>query len=167
MTDTTIHAAQPLACEGGCASTLATRILGVIAVATVACVGAGIVFGNGYVVVGGLLWSGIALAIYALRPSSFLNSSQTGELEPPHKAIIGVVLVANIALCTLPMGLAPFWNGDTPAHRNQYELLAESFLDGKLYIDYDYTPVPPLENLNLRQRITTRYLAEFAARING
>lgn len=39
--------------------------------------------------------------------------------------------------------------------------------DGKLYIDYDYTPVPPLENLNLRQRITTRYLTEFAARING
>lgn len=39
--------------------------------------------------------------------------------------------------------------------------------DGKLYIDYDYTPVPPLENLQLRQRITDRYLAEFAARING
>lgn len=39
--------------------------------------------------------------------------------------------------------------------------------EGKLYIDYDYTPVPPLENLQLRQRITDRYLAEFAARING
>lgn len=39
--------------------------------------------------------------------------------------------------------------------------------DGKLYIDYDYTPVPPLENLQLRQRITDRYLADFAARING
>src|SRR6185369_1690085 len=25
---------------------------------------------------------------------------------------------------------------------------------GKLYIDYDYTPVPPLENLMFRQRIT-------------
>lgn len=39
--------------------------------------------------------------------------------------------------------------------------------EGKLYIDYDYTPVPPLENLNLRQRITDRYLANFADRING
>lgn len=39
--------------------------------------------------------------------------------------------------------------------------------EGKLYIDYDYTPVPPLENLQLRQRITDRYLAEFAARVNG
>ena len=39
--------------------------------------------------------------------------------------------------------------------------------EGKLYIDYDYTPVPPLENLNLRQRITDRYLANFADRISG
>lgn len=36
---------------------------------------------------------------------------------------------------------------------------------GKLYIDYDYTPVPPLENLMFRQRITDRYLADFANRI--
>lgn len=38
---------------------------------------------------------------------------------------------------------------------------------GKLYIDYDYTPVPPLENLQLRQRITDRYLANFASRVNA
>ncbi|PHV11311.1 phage tail sheath protein [Chitinimonas sp. BJB300] len=38
---------------------------------------------------------------------------------------------------------------------------------GKLAIDYDYTPVPPLENLTLRQRITDRYLADFAAKINA
>jgi phage tail sheath protein FI len=38
---------------------------------------------------------------------------------------------------------------------------------GKAYIDYDYTPVPPLENLMLRQRITDRYLADFATRVNA
>lgn len=38
---------------------------------------------------------------------------------------------------------------------------------GKLWIDYDYTPVPPLENLQFRQRITDRYLVDFAARMNG
>jgi hypothetical protein len=36
---------------------------------------------------------------------------------------------------------------------------------GKLAIDYDYTPVPPLENLTLRQRITSRYLADFSAQM--
>lgn len=38
---------------------------------------------------------------------------------------------------------------------------------GKTYLDYDYTPVPPLENLLLRQRITDRYLADFAARVSA
>ncbi|WP_073657394.1 phage tail sheath protein [Pseudomonas aeruginosa] len=38
---------------------------------------------------------------------------------------------------------------------------------GKLYIDYEYTPVPPLENLTLQQRITDRFLVDFAARVNA
>ncbi|QDQ87645.1 phage tail sheath protein [Alcaligenaceae bacterium SJ-26] len=42
---------------------------------------------------------------------------------------------------------------------------AEVLQSGKAYIDYDYTPVPPLENLNFRQRITNRYLVDFAQRI--
>lgn len=44
---------------------------------------------------------------------------------------------------------------------------ATTLKDGKLYIDYDYTPVPPLENLVFRQRITDRYLADFAALIGA
>ncbi|MDR6163064.1 phage tail sheath protein [Pseudomonas fluorescens] len=37
---------------------------------------------------------------------------------------------------------------------------------GKLWLDYDYTPIPPLEDLTLRQRITDRYLITFASQIN-
>ena len=33
---------------------------------------------------------------------------------------------------------------------------------GFMYIDYDYTPVPTLENLFLNQRITDRYLVDFS-----
>jgi len=36
-----------------------------------------------------------------------------------------------------------------------------------LYIDYDYTPVPPLEDLTFRQRITDSYLADFASTITA
>ena len=43
----------------------------------------------------------------------------------------------------------------------------DSLKSGKLYIDYDYTPVPPIENLMLRQRITDRYLADFASRVQA
>jgi phage tail sheath protein FI len=42
---------------------------------------------------------------------------------------------------------------------------ADQLAAGKLAIDYDYTDVPPLENLNLRQRKTNRYLADFAAQL--
>ena len=43
----------------------------------------------------------------------------------------------------------------------------ETLKAGKLFIDYDYTPVPPLEDLTLRQRITDTYLANFAASVNS
>ena len=43
----------------------------------------------------------------------------------------------------------------------------EVLKSGKLYIDYDYTPVPPLENLLFQQRITDRYLVDFANRIGA
>lgn len=43
----------------------------------------------------------------------------------------------------------------------------ESLKAGKLYLDYDYTPVPPLENLLFQQRITDRYLIDFANRIGA
>jgi len=85
-----------------------------------------------------------------------------------------------------------FWSVDKPMHpslvrdiveginakfreltRNGYLLGGECWYDeaandkdtlkaGKLYLDYDYTPVPPLENLLLRQRITDRHLVQFA-----
>lgn len=38
---------------------------------------------------------------------------------------------------------------------------------GKLVIDYDYTPVPPLENLLLRQRITDQYLVNFTQNVSS
>ncbi|MGS4265339.1 phage tail sheath protein [Serratia marcescens] len=43
----------------------------------------------------------------------------------------------------------------------------ETLKAGKLYIDYDYTPVPPLEDLTLRQRITDKYLVNLAAGVNS
>ncbi|HBQ8785384.1 TPA: phage tail sheath protein [Klebsiella quasipneumoniae] len=44
---------------------------------------------------------------------------------------------------------------------------AETLKAGKLYIDYDYTPVPPLENMTLRQRITDKYLANLVSLVNS
>ncbi|PKG93640.1 phage tail protein [Pseudomonas sp. Choline-3u-10] len=95
------------------------------------------------------------------------------------------------------MAEAHFWAVDKPMHgslvrdiveginakfrelkRNGYIIDGECWFDpaandkdtlkaGKLYLDYDYTPVPPLENLMLRQRITDRYLVDFAASVTS
>lgn len=37
--------------------------------------------------------------------------------------------------------------------------------DGKLVVDYDFTPIPPLENLQFRQRITDSYIADLVSAI--
>ncbi|HAI2245695.1 phage tail sheath protein [Escherichia coli] len=43
----------------------------------------------------------------------------------------------------------------------------ETLKAGKLFIDYDYTPVPPLEHLTLHQRITDKYLANLISSVNS
>lgn len=41
------------------------------------------------------------------------------------------------ALLIMPMGLSPVWNGEIANHHNQYEEIAESFLHGHLYFEYN------------------------------
>lgn len=47
-----------------------------------------------------------------------------------------LVLAATICICVLPMDQLPIWNGQIPDHRNQYELMAEAILEGR--IDFAY-----------------------------
>lgn len=50
-----------------------------------------------------------------------------------------------------------------PEGENSTQALSQ----GQLWIDYDYTPVPTLENLGLNQRITDRYLVDLSKLISG
>lgn len=54
---------------------------------------------------------------------------------------------------------------DANAWLNEELNTQTSLKAGKLRIDYDYTPVPPLEDLGFLQRITDSYLADFAERV--
>ena len=56
-----------------------------------------------------------------------------------------LVVLLTVAVCILPMGELPLWNGEYPAHRNQYELMAEAILDGR--IDFAYGDEGELEKL--------------------
>ncbi|MBF5003375.1 phage tail sheath subtilisin-like domain-containing protein [Diaphorobacter caeni] len=56
---------------------------------------------------------------------------------------------------------------DGNAWINEEVNTTESLKSGKLIIDYDYTPLPPLEDLTLRQRLTDQYWADWALRVSA
>lgn len=65
------------------------------------------------------------------------------------KYIIIIVIILTCLVSILPMGLSPEWNGKNMYHRNQYELLAESMIKGRVDIEYDkvyYDKLSQLDN---------------------
>lgn len=88
----------------------------------------------------GYAWAYAAAAgllLFAFRPNSALHAP-TVEKMWPYKALCTVLAaIAVIAVCVKPMSELPLWNGEEPGHRNQYELMAESILDGHIDLHYD------------------------------
>ena len=56
--------------------------------------------------------------------------------EVTKSLVAALVALLTILLCVLPMGELPLWNGEKPGHRNQYELMAEAILEGRITFDY-------------------------------
>nr|WP_297173244.1 hypothetical protein [uncultured Agathobaculum sp.] len=100
--------------------------------------------GNGYI----WLYGGIAvLILFACRPDSALYAWPVADGSAA-KAICGMLAaLVTIAACVLPMDDLPLWNGEQPDHRNQYELMAEAILDGRIDLVYgDEQALARLEN---------------------
>ncbi len=93
-----------------------------------------------YLILGVLCWGVIFAVLYSLRLKSRLHTLSIETMAVPEKALSVAVLLGIIMICILPMGLCPVWNGDIPEHRNQYEVLTESILQGHLYMDYEVDP---------------------------
>lgn len=89
-----------------------------------------------YFLAGCAFWGCVVLALYALRAGSPLHAAPV-ETTGRSRVLVLAVLCATVLVCILPMGLSPCWNGEEPAHRNQYEVMAESLLEGHLYMNYD------------------------------
>ncbi len=90
---------------------------------------------NGYFILGLLFWGIVVLFFYILRKSSQLHAVTMEVIDNKKKKKILAVMVTVILGCILPMGGCPIWNGEIPEHRNQYEVLAESILQGHFYVD--------------------------------
>jgi len=64
------------------------------------------------------------------------------------KNIVTLLLaLVTLTACIAPMDMLPLWNGEQPDHRNQYELMAENILEGRIHFDYgDEENLLKLEN---------------------
>ena len=83
----------------------------------------------------------------AMRIAMNASASGIDTMSRYTKLLIVVLAVAEIVSCCLLMSVNPMWNGENPMHRNQYELIADSFIDGKLYFEYDDVD-PRLEEMD-------------------
>ena len=101
---------------------------------------------------GCILWGLVLCLLYFIRPASPLHSipafpglsgtnnvpEGTKKIRITPQAVVTMVTCLILILASvLPMGLAPAYNGEYPQHRNQYEILARSFLHGHIYMEYD------------------------------
>lgn len=96
----------------------------------------------------GLCWVYIgllALIVYAFRPSSAAHCRAVAGSGRGMTVCTVLTALATMAACVLPMGALPVWNGEVPGHRNQYELITEAFLDGR--IDFAYGDEDTLSGL--------------------
>lgn len=83
-------------------------------------------------------WFYLALAaffFFVFRPKSYLHKPTVEGLEWVKIPCVIVTAIITIAVCITPMDKIPLWNGENPQWRDQYEVMAESILEGRLDID--------------------------------
>lgn len=85
-----------------------------------------------------LLWGVLAcLVVILVNPKTKIYNVCIRDWNKKNTIITSVIALVLAIICIIPMKLSPYWNGEIPDHRNQYEIAAESLLDGHLYLNYD------------------------------
>lgn len=90
-----------------------------------------------YTIIGILIYGFCFFILWLIRPNSKIFEIKTDEKTIKSKLTCSIFCIATILICVLPMSLSPKYNGQFPAHRNQYELIADSIIDGKVSFDYE------------------------------
>ena len=86
------------------------------------------------IMAGCVLWGAFFAVLFGLRPASRLHVRQEKFGRAERVLSLAAVLLT-AALCILPMGLSPAWNGEAAPYLRQYGQLAEAILDGHFYLD--------------------------------
>ena len=88
-----------------------------------------------------------ALFVFLFRPNSAWHTFTVEKITTERLGISILIAALTICICIAPMASLPLWNGEQPGHRNQYELMAEAILDGRIEFAYgDEEELLKLEN---------------------
>ena len=84
----------------------------------------------------GTFFAAVFLDLLLVRFARPLHTTAAEDAPRSWRAVSAAVLILLILISCWAMSLNPLWNGEIPEQRDQYERLAESFLNGHLYLDY-------------------------------
>lgn len=92
---------------------------------------------SGSVTAGILFWLCLIAFLILVRPGAKIHQTRCDNLKKKHFLLTLLAMAVWIAAMAKVMSMPSYWNGEIAGHRNQYELITESFLNGHLYFDYD------------------------------
>lgn len=99
---------------------------------------------------GGYIWLYVGFLlvfVFAFRPHSPFHTATVDKLTWLRGILAVLTATATVVACVGPMGRLSVWNGENPEHRNQYELMAEALLDGRIHLEYgDEEALAQLDN---------------------
>ena len=71
--------------------------------------------------------------LFMIRFKSRIHQEAAVNMNRKKKMFLALLIGIIILLLGFTMTLSPIWNGEIAGHRNQYELITESFLNGRLW----------------------------------
>ena len=87
------------------------------------------------------------LLLFIFRPNSILHKLSVAHTSLPKLTLTGIIALLTVYAVVLPMDMLPLWNGEIPGHRNQYELMADAILEGRVEFAYgDEDSLAKLDN---------------------
>ena len=79
----------------------------------------------------------LVASLLVFRPGGPLMRRSVTDDSVFQCIVTAAFILVTALLLALPMRLASAWNGERPAWRNQYEVMAKSLLNGHIFLDYD------------------------------
>ena len=87
------------------------------------------------------------LLLFIFRPNSLLHKMTAHHTSLPKLTLTAIIAMITVYAVVLPMDMLPLWNGEIPGHRNQYELMADAILEGRVEFAYgDEDSLAKLDN---------------------